>query len=120
MNESAAGILLKKLVRDNIPGKVQAEGSQKYPGSEITFHNCSVDEYMDNLFEKLKEEVLELKLAVKDKSNIAEEMADVLEVLSCIRLATGVSSEDIFTVAEEKRKEAGSFVNGTIMVVKDK
>lgn len=88
-----------KLVRDNIPQIITADG--KKPITRI----LGQEEYLQELDRKLDEEVAEYQ---SDKS--LEEMADVLEVLLAICEARGHSVEELMAVREEKRERRGGFV----------
>jgi len=92
--------LLKKgkLVRDNIPQIILADG--KTPITRI----LTDEEYLVELDKKLTEEVAEYQA---DKS--LEEMADILEVLLAICEARGHSVEQLMEVRNQKREQRGGF-----------
>lgn len=97
---------MKKLVRDNIPviaGVVP----------EILLDDSA---YIKALKKKLDEETKELK-AAKTIPDIMEEMADVLEVLSCYAKVHNISTEELFAIANEKRAKNGSFIHRAVMDV---
>lgn len=87
-----------KLVRDNIPQIILADG--KTPITRI----LTDEEYLVELDKKLTEEVAEYQA---DKS--LEEMADVLEVLLAICEARGHSVEQLMEVRNQKREQRGGF-----------
>ena len=87
-----------KLVRDNIPQIILADG--KTPITRI----LTDEEYLVELDKKLTEEVAEYQ---EDKS--LEEMADVLEVLLAICEARGHSVEQLMEVRNQKREQRGGF-----------
>lgn len=66
------------------------------------------DDYRAALLEKLFEEAAELREAAD--SEVAEEIADVLEVLRAIAKAHGHEWADIEKVGEAKRAERGAFL----------
>jgi len=87
-----------KLVRDNIPQIILADG--KTPITRI----LTDEEYLVELDKKLTEEVAEYQA---DKS--LEEMADILEVLLAICEARGHSVEQLMEVRNQKREQRGGF-----------
>lgn len=87
-----------KLVRDNIPQIIIADG--KKPITRI----LDDEEYLEELDRKLREEVEEYQA---DKS--IEEMADVLEVLFAICEARGHSVKELMEVRDAKREKRGGF-----------
>lgn len=66
------------------------------------------DDYRAALLEKLFEEAAELRGA--GVTEVAEEIADVLEVLRAIAKVRGHEWADIEKVAEAKRAERGAFL----------
>ncbi len=89
-----------KLVRDKIPEVIQASGKQ------AVWRILTEKEYMEELEEKLYEEVREYQ---EDKS--LEEMADVLEVLYSICSARGYTVAELEAEREKKVKNRGGFQN---------
>jgi len=73
-----------KLVRDDVPAVIESDG-----GTPVT-HAVDGDAYEKRLFQKLDEEVAELR---EDRS--ADELADVREVLAAIRERLGVVLERV-------------------------
>ncbi|MFI7694191.1 hypothetical protein ACIBQ6_34370 [Nonomuraea sp. NPDC049655] len=90
-----------KLVRDNIPEIIRQNGGEPV----IT----SLDEagYRKALLVKLFEEATELKEAPSAK--VAEEIADVYEVLRALAAVHGHDWTAIEKVAAAKREERGGF-----------
>lgn len=93
-----------KLVRDDIPAVIEADGEQP-----VT-HVAEGDEYERRLFEKLEEETAELR---EDRS--ADELADVLEVLDAIRVRLGVEEDELARIREEKAEVRGRFEEGVVL-----
>ena len=87
-----------KLVRDNIPDIIRADG--KTPVTRI----LNREEYLNELDRKLQEEVAEYQA---DKN--LEEMAGVLEVLQAICVARGYSLDELETMRAKKADERGGF-----------
>jgi predicted house-cleaning noncanonical NTP pyrophosphatase (MazG superfamily) len=90
-----------KLVRDRIPEIIMASG--KSPITRI----LDQTEYKESLLEKLNEEVLEVQSA--DAHHVAEEIADILEVLMALSVATGLNWDEIEQLRLSKIEERGRF-----------
>jgi len=90
-----------KLVRDRIPEIIREHGREPV----VTV--LGEADYREALLEKLFEESAELREAAD--AEVAEEIADVLEVLRAIAKAHGHEWSDIEKVAEVKRAERGAF-----------
>jgi predicted house-cleaning noncanonical NTP pyrophosphatase (MazG superfamily) len=90
-----------KLVRDGIPGIIEADGGQ--PVTRV------LDQagYQAALRAKLMEEAEEARSA--PDRQLRSELADVLEVLQALAAAHGTSWEDIVAEAARKRDERGGF-----------
>ena len=63
--------------------------------------------YKESLLEKLNEEVLEVQSA--DAHHVAEEIADVLEVLMALSVAAGLDWDEIEQLRLSKFEERGRF-----------
>lgn len=91
-----------KLVRDRIPEIIRAGG-----GDPVVTVLGDAD-YREALLEKLFEEAAELREA--SAAGVAEEIADVLEVLRAVAHVHGYEWWDIEKIAEVKRTERGAFL----------
>ncbi|MGW0591244.1 nucleoside triphosphate pyrophosphohydrolase [Streptosporangium sp. NPDC002607] len=89
-------------MRDRIPEIIREHG-----GEPVVTVLGEVD-YREALLEKLFEEAAELREA--GVTEVAEEIADVLEVLRAIAKVHGHEWADIEKVAEVKRVERGAFL----------
>ena len=87
-----------KLVRDRIPDHIRAQG-----GNPVV-RVLPQEEYVDQLHEKLKEEVAEYL-----EAQSLEELCDILEVLEAIAQERGFLKEQILAVKAEKAKKNGVF-----------
>lgn len=94
--------LFNKLVRDNIPDKI------KNNGEEAVTRVLSIEEYKIELYKKLEEEKNEV-INSKNKEELIEELADLLEVLDAIMSVDNISKEQVNNVKEEKRLKRGGF-----------
>src|SRR5208282_3828797 len=94
-------VAYNKLVRDQIPGIIAADGRQ--PVTRV------LDDagYEAALRAKLLEEAREAQAAPDGK--LLPELADVLEVLQALARAHDVSWEDVVSEADRKRAERGGF-----------
>lgn len=97
----------EKLVRDNIPS-IALHGSQT-----VTYRKASPEEMDKLLMDKLHEELEEF-FAASTHEEIAEEAADVIEVLHAIvgRLATASTLDEI---RNRKTVFKGAFRHGWVM-----
>ena len=90
--------IYNKLVRDKIPEIIIANGE-----NPITY-TLNADEYTQELYRKLKEEVNEF---LQDEN--VEELADILEVIHGIAASKQLTFEDLEKVRIEKRNKRGGF-----------
>jgi len=102
--------IYNKLVRDNIPNILEAEG-KGYAGRTAT----NKEEYFNKLKEKLQEEVGEFL-----ENPCAEEIADIQEVLDALAFSVGSDAAQVLNIKEEKAATRGRFYTGYILeMVKD-
>lgn len=92
-----------KLVRDLIPEIILQRGRQPL------IYTADTDEYGHLLRSKLCEEVDEFLEA--DDSTMAEELADVLEVIYALADQLGVTPQQLEAMRSEKAAERGGFKN---------
>lgn len=90
--------IYNKLVRDKIPEIIIANGEEP-----ITY-SLGADEYKQELYKKLREEVNEF---LADES--IEELADILEVMHGILNSKQLTFEDLEKVRKAKREKRGGF-----------
>ena len=102
-------VKLGKLVRDNIPSKIGER--QEANSSKIISGNVK----KGFLISKLIEEAMEVRSAF-DKSQKTEELADLFEVLSALAKADDVSFQSIKEAADLKRRTAGGFDKGLLLL----
>jgi predicted house-cleaning noncanonical NTP pyrophosphatase (MazG superfamily) len=99
------GTTVGKLVRDRIPEIIRASG--KEPATRV----LDDLEYARALRAKLFEEAEEAVEA--DEDHLAEEIADVLEVLQALALSVGLGWASVERIADEKRQQRGGFASKT-------
>jgi diadenosine tetraphosphate (Ap4A) HIT family hydrolase/predicted house-cleaning noncanonical NTP pyrophosphatase (MazG superfamily) len=93
---------VEKLIRDHLPDIMRNKG--------ILVHErvMEQDEFIAKLHDKLQEEAKEIKHA-KDKAELADELADMLEVIYALSMATGISLEQIEKARLAKLEAKGGF-----------
>ncbi|HET9382566.1 MAG TPA: nucleoside triphosphate pyrophosphohydrolase [Streptomyces sp.] len=97
----------EKLVRDQVPTT---------PHAGWTFKQVQPSAVPALLTAKLTEETVELRraLAAGNRRDIADEAADVLEVLTALTGRHGVAWEDVQAAAKAKRESRGGFNEGWV------
>ena len=91
-----------KLVRDKIPEIIESNGETPI------FRTLNNEEYREQLEKKLYEEYNEVLMA-KDSKNRIEELADMLEIISCLSKLENKTLDDVIEVAKQKNIKRGSF-----------
>lgn len=92
---------VQKLIRDRLPEIMRAQGLAVFD------RRLDDAEFAAALGEKLIEEAHEARTATPDQ--IADELADVLEVVHALAQVHGLSLQDIETARLTKRAERGGF-----------
>ncbi len=95
--------IYNKLVRDNIPEIIKADGGA--PKTRI----LADAEFIIELLKKLKEEAEELKKAKEDKQELIKEIGDIYEVLDAIMEYYDINKEDVMKLKDERRQQRGGF-----------
>jgi predicted house-cleaning noncanonical NTP pyrophosphatase (MazG superfamily) len=98
-----------KLVRDKVPGNIESGGEF------VSKKKLSGEFFLKALRAKLVEESFEVLDAI-DKDSIVEELADVTEVVEGILAQLKVTREELDRRQEMKRKKAGGFLNGLVLM----
>jgi predicted house-cleaning noncanonical NTP pyrophosphatase (MazG superfamily) len=92
-----------KLVRDKIPDIIRNSGNDC---KTTTLSNL---DYIEALRQKLVEEAKEVAIAKPEE--LAQELADVMEVIDALLAATGIEPEKVKEIQTEKRSQRGGFDN---------
>jgi predicted house-cleaning noncanonical NTP pyrophosphatase (MazG superfamily) len=98
-----------KLVRDGIPEIIRASG--KHPHIEV----LSPTAYLEALHAKLDEEVAEVH-SCRTPPELAEEVADVLEVLRALVEANSLDWAEIEDLRERKLTSRGGFTERVLLL----
>lgn len=99
-----------KLVRDKIPQIIE-----EVKGKKIETRIIEGEEYKAYLLKKFQEESAELA-ETKDKEHLAEEIADILELIDSLLEFDGLKLEDIKKIQKEKAEKRGGFKEGILML----
>ena len=92
-----------KLVRDKIPKIIRNSGNR----CEITTLDDA--EYIKALKRKLVEEAQEV--ATASPEDLAQELADVMEVMEALMAAAGIEPGKVREIQKEKQSQRGGFDN---------
>jgi predicted house-cleaning noncanonical NTP pyrophosphatase (MazG superfamily) len=98
-----------KMVRDDLPEQI-SEG-----GESVTLAHIAKGETRAALAVKLLEETYEL-LAADTPREVTAELADMLEVIRSLAIATGVDWSQVNVVADEKRAARGGFERNVVLL----
>lgn len=94
-----------KLVRDAIPEQMRS-GGQDVRG----LRTLSDEEYIHELQRKVVEEAAELGHA-QNVDELKEELADAQEVLDCLKMALGMTTEEVSAYQQKKVAKNGGFAS---------
>ncbi|KND47174.1 MAG: hypothetical protein AB199_01940 [Parcubacteria bacterium C7867-004] len=91
-----------KLIRDLIPGKIEAKGS------ECATRELSPEEFRKELRRKVGEEASALP-SCETKEELIDELADVIAVLDELQKAEGITDEELADAIAENLETKGGF-----------
>ncbi len=94
--------IFNKLVRDKIPEMLDKNGGETE--TEILDN----EKYIGCLFNKLKEECEEV-ITADSKENLAEELADLLEVMNAVAKTNNIDFTEIENIRTAKKEKRGGF-----------
>ena len=97
-----------KLIRDRIPEIIEGTGKS------CLVRKLDLEEYCVELKKKLVEEASEVNDTV-DKESLIKEIADVLEVIGALKVAYGISDNDVDGVKVKKALSNGKFEKGLFL-----
>jgi predicted house-cleaning noncanonical NTP pyrophosphatase (MazG superfamily) len=101
-----------KLIRDGIPEIIEKDCGQK-----PEMRTLEEEEFKIYLLKKMTEEAAELQ-ETKDREHLAEEMADILELIDEILAVNNLSLEEIRKIQKEKAEKRGGFKKRILMLKK--
>ena len=99
---------INKLVRDNIPNIIKQ--NNQIPSTKI----LNDEDYLHHLKLKLVEEANEVNNSTS-KKELANELADVLEVLEALINASDISYDEVLKIKDKKTKTNGKFENKILL-----
>lgn len=99
-----------KLVRDNIPDIIEKDRGQKPETRTL-----EDEEFQKYLLKKMVEEATELRGA-KDKEHLAEELADIFEIIDELLVANDLKPEEIREIQKQKAEKRGGFKKRILML----
>ena len=92
-----------KLVRDRIPEIIR--NNKGKPKIKI----LEEDEFIQELLNKLEEEVREVEGAKNEREELIKEIGDVYEVIEAIENFYKIDKRDIYRIKEKRKEERGGF-----------
>lgn len=95
---------VRKLIRDRIIEQMQENGQAPFGMREL-----NAKEYLEKLAQKLNEESAELLFEFDNPQKLAEEIADVQEVLDCIKAEIGLNNAQVVEIQAQKKAKNGGF-----------
>jgi predicted house-cleaning noncanonical NTP pyrophosphatase (MazG superfamily) len=106
-------IYYNKLVRDNIPAKIEA----KHQNCEIR-KITDVQELQQELFKKVQEEAASLAMC-RTKEEFLEEYSDLMVVLDTLIAQLEISRDELITVRRQNIISKGSYKRGHFLTWSD-
>ncbi len=103
-------IYYNKLVRDNIPAKIEAK-KQQCAIRKVT----DVQELQQELFKKIKEEAASLSM-VRDKKTFLEEYSDLMVVLETLNSQLEIGKEELLTARKDNLLRKGAYKHGHYLI----
>ena len=89
----------------------------KISASDYKVRYMTPEETLEKLKDKLLEESQEVFEAygLEDKTNLKEEMADVIEVIDAMLFHNQISLEEVLAIRDAKRAKKGGFEKGIFL-----
>ena len=95
--------IYNKLIRDKIPEIIKQDNAV----AKIRILNDQ--EYFDELFKKLIEEIKEAEESKDNKKDLTKEIGDAYEVIDALIEHFGLSKDEILDLQKERREKRGGF-----------
>ncbi len=106
-----------KLVRDKMIDIYKHDVANKISASGYVVKYLSREETLEKLKDKLLEEAQEVfdAYGASDKTQLKEELADVIEVIDAILYHNELSLPEILAIRDAKKEKKGGFENGLFL-----
>ena len=106
--------IYNKLVRDKMIDIYKNDVENKISASAYDVEYLSPQETLEKLKDKLMEESKEVfeSYDLEDKTQLKEELADVIEVIDAILYHNNLSLPEILSLRDKKKEKRGGFETG--------
>ncbi len=110
-------IVYNKLVRDKMLEIYKHDIENKISASDYSVRYMEREETLDRLKDKLLEEAKEVFEAYgnEDKTQLKEEIADVIEVIDAILYHNNISLPEVLALRDAKKEKKGGFESGLFL-----
>lgn len=109
--------IYNKLVRDRMIDIYKHDVANKITATDYSVRYVQPIETLELLKDKLIEESQEVFEAYgkEDKTELKEEIADVIEVIDAILHHNGISLEEVLSIRDKKKEKKGGFEEGLFL-----
>lgn len=109
--------IYNKIVRDKMVDIYEHDVENKISAHDYKVRYMTPEETLDKLKDKLLEEAQEVFEAYgkEDKTDLKEEMADVIEVIDAMLYHNKISLEEVLAIRDAKRARKGGFEKGIFL-----
>ncbi len=106
-----------KLVRDKMVDIYEHDVANKISASDFSVRYLDSSETLELLKDKLLEEAREVFEAYgkEDKTELKEELADVIEVIDAILYHNNLSLDEVLAIRDQKKARKGGFEKGVFL-----
>lgn len=106
-----------KLVRDKMIDIYKNDVENKISASDYSIRFMDKAETLEKLKDKLLEESQEVFEAYdkEDKTQLKEELADVIEVIDAILYHNNISLDEVLSIRDTKKEKRGGFEKGVYL-----
>lgn len=109
--------VFNKLVRDKMVDIYEYDIKNEISASDYKVRYLTPEETLECLKDKLLEEAVEVFKAYKkeDKSELKEELADVIEVIDAMLFHNKISLAEVLDIRDKKKEKKGGFEKGVFL-----
>lgn len=109
--------IYNKLVRDKMVDIYKHDVENKISASDYSVRYMEREETLERLKDKLLEESQEVFNAQgkEDKTELKEEIADVIEVIDAILYHNDISLAEVLAIRDAKKEKKGGFEKGVFL-----